>query len=92
MTETLVYGYSSESTQRELSNEYKLDRVKMVFRNICILVLWVKVASALKGLINPFMLGRPLEWNSGTMTLESKNEIKHTLGKYLEEGNLLALE
>ena len=30
MTETLTLGYSSESTQRELSNEYQHDRVKMV--------------------------------------------------------------
>ena len=27
MTEMLAYGYSSESTQRELSNEYQHDRV-----------------------------------------------------------------
>ena len=27
MAETLVYGYSSESTQQELSNEYQHDRV-----------------------------------------------------------------
>ena len=27
MTETLAHGYSSESTQSELSNEYKHDRV-----------------------------------------------------------------
>ena len=27
MTETLANGYSSESTQWELSNEYQLDRV-----------------------------------------------------------------
>ena len=27
VTETLAYGYSYESTQRELSNEYQLDRV-----------------------------------------------------------------
>ena len=31
MTETLLYGYSSESTQQELSNEYQHDRVKIVF-------------------------------------------------------------
>ena len=30
-TETLENGYSSESTQQELSIEYQLDRVKMVF-------------------------------------------------------------
>ena len=49
MTETLANGYSSERTQRELSNEYQHDRVWMVFRNICIFVLWTKVASALAG-------------------------------------------
>ena len=27
MTETLAYGYSSESTQQVLSNEYQHDRV-----------------------------------------------------------------
>ena len=32
MTETLANGYSSESTQRELSNEYRHDRVLMVFQ------------------------------------------------------------
>ena len=50
MTETLANGYSSESTQRELSNEYQHDRVYMVFKNICILVIWTNVASALEGL------------------------------------------
>ena len=50
MTETLAHGYSSESTQRELSNEYQDDRVWMVFKNCCVLVLWTKVASALEGL------------------------------------------
>ena len=50
MTETLANGYSYESTQRELSNEYQHDRVSMVFENICVLVLWMKVASALEGL------------------------------------------
>ena len=30
MTETLANGYSSKSTQRELSNEYVHDRVYMV--------------------------------------------------------------
>ena len=50
MTETLANGYSYESTQRELSNEYPHDRVWMVFKNLCIGVLWTKVAVALKGL------------------------------------------
>ena len=44
MTETLAHGYSYESTQQELSNEYQFDRVKMVFKDICFLVLWTKVA------------------------------------------------
>ena len=53
MTETLAHGYSSKSTQGELlSNEYQHDRVLMVFKNLCILVLWTKVASALVGLIS----------------------------------------
>ena len=35
MTETLAHGYSSESTQRKLFNEYQHDRVYMVFKNLC---------------------------------------------------------
>ena len=50
MTETLANGYSSESTQQELSNEYQHDRVSMVFKDFSILVLWTNVASALEGL------------------------------------------
>ena len=50
MTETLANGYSSESTHRELSNEYQHDRVEMIFKNLCVLVLWTKVVSALEGL------------------------------------------
>ena len=37
-------------TQKEISNEYQHDRVEMVFKNLCVLVLWTKVASALEGL------------------------------------------
>ena len=40
MIETLANGYSSESTKRELSNEYQHDRV---FNGI---IFWAKVASA----------------------------------------------
>ena len=50
MTETLANGYSSESTQRELSNEYQHDRVSMVFRHLGVLELWMIVALALEGL------------------------------------------
>ena len=64
MTETLANGYSSESTQRELSYKNQHDRVWMVFKDFCILVLWTKIASALKGLtddvvgdkIHPFIV------------------------------------
>ena len=50
MTESLAHGCSSESTQWELSNEYQHDRVSMFHKNVCFLVLWTKVASALEGL------------------------------------------
>ena len=50
MSETLAHGYSFESTLREISNEYQHDRVSMVFKNIYILVLLKKVASALEEL------------------------------------------
>ena len=54
MTETLANGYSFESAHRELSNEYQHDRVLMVLKNICLLVNWTKVASALEGLSKIF--------------------------------------
>ena len=48
MSETLAYGYSSEGTQRELSNEYQHDRVWMIYKNLFILKKSLKVASALE--------------------------------------------
>ena len=52
----LADGFSSESTQRELSNEYQHDRVQVFFfKNLCILLLWTKVASALEGLTFPML-------------------------------------
>ena len=48
MTKTLAHGYSSESTQWKLSNEYYNDRV---LKKFCVLVPLTKVASASKGLI-----------------------------------------
>ena len=56
MTETLAYGYLSESTQRELSKEYQHDRVLTIFKNCCALVFWTKVASALEEYTLPFAL------------------------------------
>ena len=38
-TKTLAHGYSSESTQRELSNEYQHDKFYMFFTNLWVLVL-----------------------------------------------------
>ena len=39
MAETLAHGCSSESTQRELSNAYQHDRVKLVIKNFASLCL-----------------------------------------------------
>ena len=44
MTETLAHGYSSEGVQGEQSNQYQHERVKMVFKNLCILLLDGKTA------------------------------------------------
>ena len=67
MTETLAHGGSSESTPQELSNEYQYDGVKMVFTNLCILVLWTEVAIALEGLTLScwYSLGSPHRVLSG---------------------------
>ena len=61
--ETLAHGYSSESSQRELSNEYQHNRVYTIYKNLCILVLWTKVASALEGL-KIFFAGQMQRWLS----------------------------
>ena len=58
ITETLANGYSSESTHQELSNEYQHDRVSMIFKKICFLMLWTKVASVLEGLWGTFQSER----------------------------------
>ena len=50
MIEMLACGYSSDSTQRDLSNEYQHDKGWMVFRNRCIFVPRTKVALAFEGL------------------------------------------
>ena len=56
ITETLAYGYYYECTPWGLSDEYQYDWVKMVFKNLCVLVHWMKVALPLKGLniVEPF--------------------------------------
>ena len=52
MIETMANEYSSESTLRELSNEYQHDRVSMIFKDFCVLVLSTNIGSALEGLIH----------------------------------------
>ena len=51
INETLANGYSSESAQQELSNEYQDDRVKIIFNFFCILVIWMNITykAILKG-------------------------------------------
>ena len=75
MTETLANGYSSERSQRELSNEYQDDRVQMFFKNLCILnVLWRKVNSALEGSIRRV----PLEMVVGIYNLLISENIQRS--------------
>ena len=64
MTETLANGYSSESTQRELSNEYQYDRVLMIFKDFCVLGLLTNVGSALEGLTvtQSYLISARLPW------------------------------
>ena len=50
MIGTLAHGYSSDRTRRTLSNEYQYDRVWMVFKIICVIVLGMQVALSLVGL------------------------------------------
>ena len=75
MTETLACGYSSDSTHRELSNEYQYDRVKMVFKNLCVFVLWMKVALALEGLKPTLILSSCLICKLGEIAAIFKLEI-----------------
>ena len=59
MAGNLAYEYSSESTQWELFKEYQHDSIQKVFKNLWILMLWMKVAIALEGLNteNPSVIG-----------------------------------
>ena len=57
MTEILAHGYSSQSTQQELSDEYEYDRVKMIFKILCFFVHWTKVTPAAKDTCSTDQLG-----------------------------------
>ena len=80
-------GYSSESTQQGLSNQYQHYRVRMVFKYIGVLVLWMKVASALEGLryhkLAVYLLivyFKPPKYSSiKTLTLPSQLNTNHLL-------------
>ena len=74
MTETLVHGYSSERTQQELSNEYQQGRILIDFKNLYVLVLWTKVASALEGLRNWLDCHSPLSTASCNGVAVGKKE------------------
>ena len=47
----LFYLYLFQKTFGDIDEEKFVNRVKMVFKNRCVLVLWTKVASALEGII-----------------------------------------
>ena len=64
MTETLEHWNSSESTQRELCNEYQRDRIWMVFKNLCVFMFWMKVSSAIEGLINIVIIFGAYTWST----------------------------
>ena len=70
MIETLANGYSSESTQQELPNEYQHDRVWMVFKDLNPLML--------KSYSFNFV------WTFDTF--DNNLEMKHDFTKSLKEG------
>ena len=69
-----VYWHSSDSsTQRELSKKSQHDRVKIVFKNFCVLVLWTKVASECKGVISDTHLQGFIETSYWCITQRNKH-------------------
>ena len=56
MTESLAHGYSSDSTQQELTNEYQHDRVKM-FCNKSLRPCALYESSFSIGRVNPYAAG-----------------------------------
>ena len=53
ITETPANAYSSESTRRELSNEYQHDMITLIFMILCFFVLWAIAAVTLEGMRHP---------------------------------------
>ena len=66
MTESLAHGYSTESTQRDLSNEYQHDRV---FKNLYVLALYMNIASALEELTHLLLECTP-DFTNSNITLQ----------------------
>ena len=80
---THLHGYSS--AQRELSNGYQHSKVKF-FEDLCVLVLWTKVASALEGIIfSPFV-----NWDDSSLSIGRDNilPICKLVSGWLTETNL----
>ena len=46
----MIYKYSFDNTQQELFNEYQHDRFWIVFEQFWVLLPWMKVTIAVKGL------------------------------------------
>ena len=42
MAGTLSYWYSSDSEQKEISNEYQHDRVYIIVKKVCVVIPWTK--------------------------------------------------
>ena len=81
VAKTLAYGYSYESSQQELSDEYQYDRVQMILVFFfCILVNWIKVASASEGL-KKSLCGAPKCLNYFSGILGTRSFVR----KYLRE-------
>ena len=94
MMETLAHWYSSESAWQEVSNIYQHDRVEMVFKNLCILVLRTKVAFALEGLSNiskhlTLLLLRLLSYKKAK---DYKNHLNSVMLVFIEKLSLSAVK
>ena len=58
MIETMANGYSSDSTQQELSTEHQYDRVKMIFIQILLFGALDESNLSIRGVNNTIMQWR----------------------------------
>ena len=87
VSETQANIYSSESTHRELFSEFQHDRVSRVFKKLCVLVLWMKVASAFEGLdesLNSYLVVANLANTYGVKITETHKQIDTHLRVLIE--------